>query len=321
MNPFDEQQKYLTGASATASRRRFLGVSTKIVGAGTLVVAAGAQTMTMTGDIEILNYALTLEHLEAAFYVQALQRFTGSELGNSQAAAVLGTTGAGNILPYLTAIRDHETTHVTTLIQVIRQLGGTPVQPCTYNFGFTTVDAMLATAAVLENTGVSAYDGAVNQIQSRDLQQAAATIATVEARHAAYLNMLTGQSPFPAAFDTARTRAEILAAAAPFLTGCGAGGSGSATAGTTASLQPQNLNTIDRQVTLNTSGSRAANGGALTYLTEVVSGPAAIIGGTTASPIVQLNGGTGTTYTIRLTVTDSTGATAQATTNITYSGR
>jgi hypothetical protein len=69
---------------------------------------------------------------------------------------------------------------------------------------------------------VSAYDGAIGLIDAPELQTAGATIATVEARHAAYLNDLNGDSPFPAAFDTPLSMEEVLAAAAPFFE-CDAG--------------------------------------------------------------------------------------------------
>jgi hypothetical protein len=75
------------------------------------------------------------------------------------------------------------------------------------------------TAAALENTGVSAYDGAGRFIENADLLTAAGSIVAVEARHAAYLNLLTGASPFPDGFETAKPKAEILEIAGPFITG------------------------------------------------------------------------------------------------------
>jgi hypothetical protein len=75
-------------------------------------------------------------------------------------------------------------------------------------------------AALLENTGVTAYDGALSQITSASLKTAAATIATVEARHAAYVNLLSGASPFPSSFDTPATSTAILAAAGKYITAC-----------------------------------------------------------------------------------------------------
>jgi hypothetical protein len=66
-----------------------------------------------------------------------------------------------------------------------------------------------------------AYDGALPLIESPDLQRAGATIATVEARHASYLNLLNGDDPFPAAFDEAKSMEEILDVAGGFIVDSG----------------------------------------------------------------------------------------------------
>ena len=159
------------------------------------------------GDIAILNYALTLEHLEYVFYRDGLT-----------------TYGAGDFDPgvysRLLEIRDHEQAHVDALTQTIQGLGGTPVAEACYDFGYATPGQFLDVAQVLENTGVSAYDGAIAGIKSGDLQTTGATIATVEARHASYLNSLNGDDPFPAAFDTPLTQQEVLAAAGGFIVTC-----------------------------------------------------------------------------------------------------
>lgn len=172
-------------------------------GAATAKLAA-AQTTFMT-DLEVLNYALTLEHLEAAFY----QLTSNYEFGQD---------AFGNpINDLLVQIGDHENAHVTTLTDVITQLGGEPVAAAQYDFGVTDVTTFLETAAILENTGVSAYDGAAQFLTSPDLVTAAGTIVAVEARHAAYLNLLTQLLPFPAAFETPLSPDEVLAAAGGFI--------------------------------------------------------------------------------------------------------
>lgn len=158
-----------------------------------------------TSDIDVLNYALTLEHLEAAFYEMAGDfEFGEDPYGNS-------------ITEYLMMVGEHEAAHVQTLTDVITQLGGEPVARAQYDFGVTDAQSFLTTAATLENVGVSAYDGAGAAIQNPDLLTAAGSIVAVEARHAAYLNLITGQSPFPAAFETPLTMAEVLDAAGPFI--------------------------------------------------------------------------------------------------------
>ncbi|MBA3263419.1 MAG: ferritin-like domain-containing protein [Thermoleophilaceae bacterium] len=156
-------------------------------------------------DIQILNYALTLEHLEATFYVQGLERFDARDLRCADQLRGAGRRIRSSIYDYLILIRDHEVEHVATLQSVIRSLGGDPVPPCTYNFAdtaFGSASQFLSVAQVLENTGVTAYDGAIAYVDSPALQTAGATIATVEARHASYLNLVNDDVPFPAAFDT-----------------------------------------------------------------------------------------------------------------------
>jgi hypothetical protein len=88
--------------------------------------------------------------------------FTATNLSGANAFSGLPSTFGSNLFALLTQIRDHETTHVATLIAAIKALGGTPTEPCTYTFPVTDINSFLTTAQALENTGVSAYDGAIN---------------------------------------------------------------------------------------------------------------------------------------------------------------
>ncbi len=219
-----------TGSAArahqAASRRRFLTRAAQVLGGGAVALAVGNALVTPTtaraapSDLDILNYALTLEHLEATFYTQGVQQFSAKDFQHLTLLRGSGNTLRRTVYDYIVRIRDHEVTHVQTLISVIRNLGGTPVAPCTYNFGYRTVEEFVAVAEALEDTGVMAYDGAIALIENPDLQTAAATIATVEARHAAYLRLLNGHVPFPDAFDTPKTMDEILAIAGQFIVSC-----------------------------------------------------------------------------------------------------
>lgn len=206
---------------ANLSRRNFLTGSAVVAGASLVgLQQAFAQALPLPrefeNDIDVLNYALTLEHLEYAFYAQGLELFNGASF------AYLKEDGFKKVGRNLKEIRAHEQAHVDTLISVITSLGGTPVAACTYDFGFTDAAGFIATAQALENTGVSAYAGAAQYISDPALLTAAATIATVEARHAAYLNILVNAKalPFPDAFDTAKSEEEILAIAGPFIVSC-----------------------------------------------------------------------------------------------------
>jgi len=165
-------------------------------------------------DISTLNYALTLENLEATFYTEGLARFSQQDFVDAGYSA-----GTRN---YITLIQDHEITHVNTLKSVINSYGALAVRPCIYNFNqsLSSVSNFIATARLLEATGTMAYDGAANTLNDATLLQVAATIATVEARHTAYLNELNNQTPFPQDFETALSPEQVIEAASGFFVQC-----------------------------------------------------------------------------------------------------
>lgn len=154
------------------------------------------------GDAEILNFALTLEYLEADFYtVKGKQvRLSG------QARAYAMQFGA------------EEEAHVSALTAAIKQLGGTPVKKPTFVFPASDEKSFLALASVLENTGVGAYNGAGPSLQSKQVLASAGSIVQIEARHAAAINLLIGKSPTPdQGFDRPLTKAQVLAKAGPLI--------------------------------------------------------------------------------------------------------
>jgi len=127
------------------------------------------------GDVDILNFALTLEYLEAAFYTEAVKNDLG---GVTQSLAEL--------------LSSHENTHVKTLKKV---LGSKAVKKPKFDFRDTTSDQkkFLQTSFDLENTGVHAYLGQAGKIKTPAILLAAATIVTVEARHAAAVSIVAGK--------------------------------------------------------------------------------------------------------------------------------
>jgi len=162
-------------------------------------------------DLDVLNYALTLEHLEHAFYRDGLASFTAEQFATAGFDLAVVTN--------LTAFGNQELAHVEALTGVIANLGGTPVQEAVYDFGdaFTDPTAFLETAQALENTGVAAYDGAGAAISDPALLTTAGTIVAVEGLHAAYLNVLNGDQPAPQPFEEPLSRDEVLEIASQFL--------------------------------------------------------------------------------------------------------
>jgi len=198
------------------SRRKFLAGSAALLAGGALMAVPGVakahETNEGVSDVDILNYALTLEHLEYAFYRDGLRKFGRKDLNWTVIVNRGGKAIRRPVYDEFVRIRDREDQHVDTLTSVIGSLGGTPVLEATYNFettAFTSVEQFVNVAQLLENTGVMAYDGAIAHIEDAELLTAGATIATVEARHASYLNLLNGETGFPDAFDDAMTPREI----------------------------------------------------------------------------------------------------------------
>ncbi len=165
------------------------------------VRGASAKAGGTKGDIEILNYALTLEYLESAFYKEGLKR--------------AGATGA--LKELLTTISTDEDAHVAALTGTIKKLGGKPVKAPKVAFDYSDTKGFTTLAETIENVGVSAYNGAAPMISSKEVLTAAGSIVQVEARHAAAIAIQNGNEPAPDAFDPSMTQAEVLKAVQPFL--------------------------------------------------------------------------------------------------------
>lgn len=152
-------------------------------------------------DIGILNYALTLEFLEAEFYKQGLA--TAKLSGEAKSVAQ--------------EIGQNEQEHVTALMSTIKDLGGTPVQAPKVKFPFTDQKSFLKLAQTVEDLGVSAYNGAAPMIKSKEILAAAGSIAQIEARHAARVALLNNNPPATTAFEPAKDMDAVLEAVQPFL--------------------------------------------------------------------------------------------------------
>ena len=313
-----------------ASRRDWCTRLAAMLGAGAISsIPARAETSLETAhDIVILNFALRLENLESAFYQQGLGMFAPADFQNSATVQTIGGNKIGaNLYSYISQIAQIEQTHVATLIQFLYELDGTPQAPDCYNFGITTAYSFLQMAQTIENTVVMGYAGVVvpqfetsnATVTSFVMQSMVATIASVEARHAAYFNLLNQVSPFPTALDSTQTMAQTLSAISPFLI---AGCSGPAIPLTLAVAGPAKesiITTNQSTVPLTASLSTSATGQPLTYLWQQVLGSpyAEIMNDTSVMATAILLGGPGE-YTIALKVIDSLGGSDQDTLKIIY---
>ncbi len=202
--------------ASDSSRRAFL--SKVMAGAAAATALAISPTKTMfaatselprvaaappASDVAILQYALTLEHLEAAFYEEASMHFHTAYLGR-----------------LVRTLRFDEQQHVAGLTAALSSNGVKPVAAApSYKFGtaFNNRHSFLNFAALLEDTGVHAYLGQAPYIKTPSILLTAASIVTVEARHTGSIRALLQRNPTDGPFDKGSTMKDVLAIAGPLL--------------------------------------------------------------------------------------------------------
>jgi hypothetical protein len=188
------------GPTALRSRRDLLKVA--IAGSGAVLLGgvavermlgATAATPSASQDRQILNYALLLEYLQAAFYAEAVSR---AQL-------------QGELREFAEVVGGHEQAHVAFLKKA---LGANARQKPTFHFGAATRNPQRfgATAQALEDAGVAAYNGQAANLTKPTLA-AAVKIVSVEGRHAAWIRDILGEAPAPYAADAGATPNEITA--------------------------------------------------------------------------------------------------------------
>jgi rubrerythrin len=156
------------------------------------------------GDIGILNYALTLEYLETAFYADVVK----SGLFKGKNLAVIKKFG------------EEEAEHVDALTAAVKQLGGKPAPEPKAEFPLEDAKSVTELAATVENLGAAAYLGQAANIESPEVLASALAIHSVEGRHAAVLNTLLGASITPdGAFAKPADAKTVLKSVEPFIVG------------------------------------------------------------------------------------------------------
>lgn len=183
--------------------RRALVGGTTLLGALSVVPSGSAQS---ANDVDILNYALTLEYLQASFYTEA-ERVRALRGKAREAAELVGAV---------------ERAHVKALRAA---LGRAAVPRPTFNFAGVTEDqrSFLKTAVALEDLAVGAYKAQAPRLQAKPVLAVAVSIHSVEARHAAWMRRLFGIVPAANAFDDAVSRPEVtrIVASTGFITSIG----------------------------------------------------------------------------------------------------
>lgn len=222
--PTDSERSAIARAARDPfSRRKFLVLTGGTGAAATFLAACGdddeettgtEETDTGTtdggdplaqfgeGDVGIVNYALTLEYLEAGFY----------------AAVADSGMFKGADLDLIKKIGDQEQQHVDALTATLKDLGEEPAPEPEAEFPLDSAEEILTTAASVENLGAAAYLGQAAAIENPDILAAALSIHANEARHAAVLNTLIGESPTPdGAFAVPAMAADVLEQVQPFI--------------------------------------------------------------------------------------------------------
>lgn len=191
-----ERKKFLTMAG------RPIGAAAAATSLAAFISACGGSSSSGSGgDLKIVNYALTLEYLESEFYAKVVK----SGLFHGKVLSVLKTFGH----------EEHE--HVTALHKLATSMGK-PAHKPKGKFPVKNAGQVAKLAAVVENLGAAAYLGQAQHIHSKEVLAAALAIHSIEARHAATLNLLLHKSPTPnGAFAKPASMARVLRAVKPFL--------------------------------------------------------------------------------------------------------
>jgi hypothetical protein len=208
----------IAGAAMVSGRLGVLDEIPDINKTGLIQAAVKAGSIT---DVDILNFALNLEYLEAEFYTMATLGKTLSQIGFTLTgtgksgptyggkkvnflASLTDTDKTGQLLAIMNEIAYDEQQHVHLLRGA---LGADAVAKPTINLdalgtGFEGFQHATALARAFEDTGVSAYGGAAPLISSKAYLGVAAQIALTEAYHAGNLRLVAAVNDDTFLFQT-----------------------------------------------------------------------------------------------------------------------
>ncbi|MGH7524235.1 MAG: ferritin-like domain-containing protein [Gemmatimonadales bacterium] len=238
LETMDARRRFLSTLAIAAGAVALSPMIMKGMGIGGMLQAQGdGQTEPNLTDTDILNYARTLEYLEATFYLRA---DSGGTLPGGATVAGIDPDGMAapgsipglsaitapapstlNVPTFFRSVRDHEITHVLALQSA---LGAAALARSAFAFSFgaafASAASFMATAQALEDTGVTAYLGQAGNIDVVSTLGTAGTILGVEAEHASTVRLIGGQpvTPGDASFDTPQTTTQVLAIASGFIT-------------------------------------------------------------------------------------------------------
>jgi hypothetical protein len=177
---------------------------------------ASAEDPRVVLDAAVLNFLLRVEYVQAELYREGLNDFT-----TAARIRQFEPYGGQAALDTLRSFMDQENAHIEAIRSLITRLGMNPLPTCNVTFAFfQTATDLVQTAFAIENLGVSAYLGVVPLLRIPQVQTGVASMSSVQSRHAAYLGLLNGQSPAPAAADTPRSREEVVRLLDPYIGTC-----------------------------------------------------------------------------------------------------
>ncbi|PHH91211.1 hypothetical protein CDD83_1317 [Cordyceps sp. RAO-2017] len=165
-------------------------------------VEKGKEAYGAIGDVDILNYALTLEYLERKFYVDGLKNYTKHDFYKAGFSKEFYENLKGSHVDFLAGA-----------------LGDKAIKEPSFSFPVKDASSFVGLASVLEGVGVAAYLGAAGSIANKAYLGAAGSILTVEARHSSYIRSALKQKPAPTAYDAALDFNQVFSLASQFVTG------------------------------------------------------------------------------------------------------